>query len=356
MNAELLNASSPLAAPFATRPSYASRPDETLVITNGDSAAARLRAAAIAGRILPWRDVLHDGPVPSLDGLERLSAIRAAFIAADLGLGAEEVAAEFRGRDAAIRDHVAYARVEIWLEHDLYDQLQLIQILDFFRGEGRIDGLYLVEADDYLGVQPPDAMRRLAASAAPVTQEQQRLAGAAWAAFTAATPHALAALALDDLAPLPHLGRALRRLLAELPDPVRGLTLTEERALAHLARKETTTGELFRLVAGEDEARFLGDTSFFRRLDGLAFAERPLIEGLPGPSQACCALGREPVHGYAEFARARLRITDTGRAVLEGRLDHRVLNLADHWVGGVHVSPAALIRYDRTQRRLVAQA
>ncbi|MGI9511113.1 MAG: hypothetical protein ACR2QJ_17380 [Geminicoccaceae bacterium] len=34
-----------------------------LVITNGDSAADRLRAAGCKAGILPWRDVLHDGPV-----------------------------------------------------------------------------------------------------------------------------------------------------------------------------------------------------------------------------------------------------------------------------------------------------
>jgi hypothetical protein len=331
------------------------RPDDILVITNGDSAVARLEEAGVAGLILPWRDVLHDGPVPAMEGLERLSEIRAAFIAADLGLGAEEVATEFRSRDATIRRHAGFSRVEIWLEHDLYDQLQLLQILDFFRNEQRLDGLYLVQADDYLGHQPPHAMRRLAKKAAPVTDEQQRLASKVWAAFTSATPHALAAFASAGADALPHLAPALRRLLAELPDPVRGLTLTEERALTHLAREETTTGELYRSVTDEDEAQFLGDASFFRRLDSLAFAERPLIEGLPGPSQECCGLGRSPERGYAEFARARLRLTETGRDVLAGRLDHRVVNRADHWVGGVHVSPAALIRYDRVDGRLVAQ-
>ena len=323
------------------------RPDDVLIITNDDCAVSRLEAADVAGKILPWRDVLHDGPVPAVSGLELLSVVRAAFIASDLGLGAEEVATEFRSRDAAMRRHAGFARVEIWLEHDLYDQLQLLQILDFFHGENRLDGLFLVQADDYLGVQAPENLRRLAGTATAVTRAQQTLARDVWAAFTAATPHALAGFAAADTSALPHLGRALNRLLAELPDPVRGLTLTEERVLTQLARAEATAGELFHQVTDEDDARFLGDTSFFRRLDGLAFADRPLIDGLPGSSQDLC--------GRAEFARARLRITGTGRAVLAGRLDHRVVNEADHWVGGVHVSPAALIRYDRVDGQLVAQ-
>jgi hypothetical protein len=331
-----------------------SSPTDVLILTNGDSAVARLEEAGVGGPILPWRDVLHDGPVPAVDALESLSAIRSTFIAADLGLAAEEVGAEFRSRDAAVRGHAAYRRVEIWLEHDLYDQLQLIQILDFFHAEGRLEGLHLVQADDYLGRQGPEAVRRLAAAARPVTGAQLALAAEAWRAFTAATPHALADLAGRDAPDLPYLAPALRRLLAELPDPLRGLTLTEERALCCLAEAPASTGELFRRVTEQDEAQFLGDASFFRRLDGLAFTDEPLIAGLPGPSQSYCNPGRTPRDGYAAFARARLRLTPAGRSVLEGRLDHRVVNRVDHWVGGVHVSPAAWIRYDRAAGHLVA--
>ena len=37
---------------------------ERLIITNGDDAVARMREAGIRGEILPWRDILHEGPVP----------------------------------------------------------------------------------------------------------------------------------------------------------------------------------------------------------------------------------------------------------------------------------------------------
>jgi hypothetical protein len=328
---------------------------DVLIITNGDSAVARLEDAGVAGAILPWRDVLHDGPVPAIEGLERLSAIRSAFIASDLGLGADEVSAEFRARDAVIRAHGEFERIEIWLEHDLYDQLQLLQILEFFEGQDRLGDLYLVQADDYLGHQPPEAMLRLSGAAEPVTRAQIELAREAWRAFTAQTPHRLARIADSDTSALPFLGPALKRLLAELPDPVRGLTLTEERALNGLVDREPTSGELFRHVSEQDDAQFLGDASFFRRLDALAFADAPLIEGLPGRSADHCGQGHRLDHGYAEYARARLRLTATGRDVIAGRVDHRVVNRVDHWVGGVHVSPAALIRYDRTHGQLVAQ-
>lgn len=53
----------------------------TLHITNGDVAATVIEKAAIGGEVLPWRDVLHEGPVPAGLSLEQMSEIRAQFIA-----------------------------------------------------------------------------------------------------------------------------------------------------------------------------------------------------------------------------------------------------------------------------------
>ena len=51
-----------------------------LIITNGDSAVVVLKQSGIAGEMLPWRDVLHDGPVPGDMGLSDLSVKRARFL------------------------------------------------------------------------------------------------------------------------------------------------------------------------------------------------------------------------------------------------------------------------------------
>jgi hypothetical protein len=53
-----------------------------LHVTNGDSAAEGLRATGLARRILPWRDALHEGPVPDVPDPE-LRRIRAAFLVDD---------------------------------------------------------------------------------------------------------------------------------------------------------------------------------------------------------------------------------------------------------------------------------
>jgi hypothetical protein len=316
---------------------------ERLIVTNGDSAADGLRGPAIAADILPWRDALHDGQVPQERSLEALSRIRARFLAQEFGRR-DEIDRDFAARDAAIRRHDKYDRVELWFEHDLYDQLQLIQILDVLSGFGRSDGIFLVQADDYLGPMPAEALRALQPSAQPVTARQFAAATRAWRAFTAETPDALAAIA-PDLSALPCLPAAVRRLLAELPAIASGLGLTEERTLSALADGPRTVGQLFKTTQEQEDARFLGDTPFFRRLDGLMLCAAPLIAGLPFPSQRC---QQGPGHpDYRAFAQAPVSLTESGRAALAGDLDHIRENGIDRWLGGTHLTPQNVWRRDR---------
>lgn len=323
-----------------------------LVVTNGDHAAEKLRAADIQGTILPWRDVLHDGPVPRMEGLEALSYLRSRYIADSFGLAPDEVRRDFLMRDATILGHAAFDRIELWLEHDLYDQLQLIQVLALLDGDGRRGDVWLVQSDDYLGTLDTDDLRRRGDAAEPVTDAQFALARRAWSAFTAPTPHAMAALAEERTSVLPFLAPALRRLLAEFPDPTRGVSLTEERVLLRLARAPATVNELYRGVVQAEEARFMGDFSFFQRMDRLAFAPEPLVAGIGKPFSTH---GTGGDHARAGYANACVHLTEAGTRVLMGRMDHAVANGADHWIGGVHITAGAMIRYDRAAAQVVAQ-
>ena len=84
-------------------------PRTTLHVTNGDSTVEKLGLDA-----LPWRDALHEGPVVK-DGRAR----RAEF------LGVDE--AEFERRDRRLDEHEG--DYVLWFEADLYDQLQIVEIL-----------------------------------------------------------------------------------------------------------------------------------------------------------------------------------------------------------------------------------
>lgn len=331
-----------------------------LIVTNGDSAAERLRAAGIAGHIVPWQDMLHDGPVPAAPLLDDVSDVRADFLSGALGLPFDSVRADFAHRDAQIEVHVAYAQVELWFEHDLFDQLQLIQVLGYFALEPERMGLSLVQASHYIGVMEPHAVRALEAQRAPVTHLQLETAREAWTAFTAPTPRPMVAFLSRPHAALPHLSSAIERLVAELPAPRSGLSLTEERILRHLAAGPMTVARLFGTVHSMDEAQFLADLPFFLRLDGLAFAHEPLIEGLPFRSSDAAGMHFTPGDAsaaertYRAYAAAEIRITPAGVSALKGGFDHACANAVERFIGGTHIQPGAMWRYDRAEKRLLA--
>ncbi len=331
-----------------------------LIVTNGDAATDRLKAAGIAGHLLPWQDMLHDGPVPASTLLDEVSDARAEFLAEALGRPFDDVRADFAHRDAQIDVHGAYNEVELWFEHDLFDQLQLIQVLHYFSHEPDRMGLFLIQASHYLGMMEKDAMRALETARTPVSAVQLETAHSAWEAFTAPTPMRLAALAAEDHPSLPYLAPALRRLLAELPAPRSGLSLTEERILSLLTDGPARVAKVFGAVHSMDEAQFLADLPFFLRLDGLAFAHEPLIEGLPYRTCDCGTLSFAPEDGsageatYRAYASAEISLTKAGAAALKGRFDHACANAVERFIGGTHVMAGAMWRYDRATRELIA--
>ena len=99
-------------------------------MTNGESAANTLRRTALGGAVLSWQDVLHAGPVPAVTRPELLRC-RAAFLS-DCGWGGRRaILASLERRDRAQLERASPSGmpVVLWFEHDLYDQLQLLDVL-----------------------------------------------------------------------------------------------------------------------------------------------------------------------------------------------------------------------------------
>jgi hypothetical protein len=319
-----------------------------LIITNGDSAADTLREAGRSDTILPWRDVLHEGPITVTD-LDALREVRVGFLADRFGLAEVEVAAEFAARDAVVRRHRAFDTVELWFEHDLYDQLQLVQVLAFFAAERRTDGLLLVQADDFLGAQVARTILRFAERARPVARVDLDLAAAVWADLASPTPQRIATrLFRGGASPLPYLRPALGRFLEELPAPDNGLGRTEQTILELVGDDGGDAKTLFTRALAMEEAAFMGDWSFFHLVEDLAFAKVPLITGLKARRESEADPGR--------FAARRLKLTPAGEAVRKGEQDHAALSGLDRWWGGTRLLGDKVWRYDRERRRLVGPA
>jgi hypothetical protein len=321
-----------------------------LHITNGDSAVPGIEATGVGGEVIAWRDVLHEGPLPGdVDGAA-LRAIRARFLS-DCGWGdAEAIEADMRARDERLaaalgRDEV----VVLWLEHDLYDQLQLIQILDAVNGGAAAVAAIL--PDRFLGAMDTDELAALWPDRAPVGRDQIALAQFAWEAVRAPGPQAIEALLNTHTAALPHLGRALRRHLEELPAVGDGLGRTERQALDVLRDGARTPPEIFVATQRAEEAPFLGDATMWARLSELGQGDGRLLQ-----TDAGAALGPPPPRpGSAGFTEQRLALSEAGHAVLSGEADRCALVPLDRWIGGIHLTgPEPAWRWDRATGRAVS--
>jgi hypothetical protein len=322
-----------------------------LHVTNGDITVDLLRRAGLAGDALAWADVLHEGPVPGGLGLSELRRVRAGFIAAADGLDPAAVRRRFEERDRALaanRD----GEYMLWFEADLYDQLQIAQILGDLGDLGVAPArVTLVCIGEYpgiahfggLGQLEPGQFPGLLDAATPLTAEALELGAAAWAALRAPDPGGLGRIAASRSPELRFLGEAFDRLSREYPSTRDGLSLTERRILAATPAGGAAAGAVFARL-GEREARpFLGDLFYFRILARLAAARVPLLELDPPGGRVTAGTG--------------LRPTAAGRRVLGGEADHLALNGIDRWVGGVHLhGQAARWRWDEGTESVVATA
>ena len=249
-----------------------------LHITNGDCAVAVL-SQVVQGPILPWRDVLHEGPVRAGLSLEELSRERAAFIAGAGWGSLLEVETQFRARDAAFRRAGEHDEIVLWFEHDLYDQLQLIQVLD---GLAALRGppISLVCEAEYLGNMAPGRAAELFALRNPLVRRHFQEAQAAWAAFRSPDPQRLENLRTTSL---PFLAAALRRHLEEFPWTTDGLSRLERGIVEVLQDGPRIFAQVF--VGVEEDPAFLGDAVLAWHLERLAQEGMVEAEGTHGGSK-----------------------------------------------------------------------
>jgi hypothetical protein len=303
----------------------------------------------VGGDVLPWRDVLHEGPLPADVDDDELRAVRARFLSESGWGAAEAIEAGMRARDERLAAALAADEpVVLWFEHDLYDQLQLIQVLSAVNGAPHVEAIL---PDRFLGAMDSGELAALWPGRAPVARDQAALARFAWEAVRAPEPGGIEALLNTHTAALPHLAPALRRLLEELPAVGDGLGRTERQALQAIAAGARTPHEVFLATQRAEEAPFLGDTWMWARLAELGRGGERLVQTTGGMT-----LGPPPPRSDADgFLDHELELTANGRAALDGEADRAALVPLDRWVGGIHVTgPDPAWRWDRATERAVS--
>jgi hypothetical protein len=314
-----------------------------LHITNGDSVLSTFRQVRFPGRYLAWKDALHDGPVPQTESLADLSDIRARALAGFGWSTYETLRADFAQRDRTLEDFRKFEEVVLWFEHDLYDQLQLIQLLDWFSRQemGKIR-LSIVQINSHAGIKDFQGLGQLSGSQLArlfplrrtVLPEQLAIGADAWAAFRSTTPEALVEFLQVNHPEMPFLHDALIRHCQEYPWTSDGLSRTQRQILQAVKAGAGTKKEIY-FAERKQEIAFWGDGSVYLRLDALTVPPEPLL-GIAGD---------------------RYELTSSGQSLLEGKGDYIAMRRGiDAWLGGVHLSGAnAEWRWNEMQQTLEPQ-
>ena len=320
-----------------------------LHVANGTATTRIIEAAGLPGAVSIWADPLHDGPVPGGVSDAELLEIRIRHHTAPAQQAVDPVN-DLRRWRAAIERHDSYDELVLWFEHDLFDQLNLIQLLPWIRervpamkraslvcigsfpGHPRFKGL---------GELTPTELAPLLETRQRISGPQYSLAARAWDAFRAPTPEALDDLRQSDTTAMPYLAAAVTRFLQEYPWTIDGLSRTERRLLHLAAAGGIELSTAFPLMHAGEDAYYVTDTSLSDLADTLSHTSAPLLTHVSQQRS-----DDEVLHGS-------VTITDTGRAVLERRQDRIATCGIDRWFGGVHLQSGGTIwRWDDARRRV----
>src|SRR5262245_1345716 len=330
-----------------------------LHITNGDAAANTLKGLYPDDDVLPWRDPMTEGPFPSGLNLCATSKVRAGYLA-EPGLPQDQVLRDFELRDQHLAAAKRYDDVTLWFEHDLLDQLQLLQLLDWFAGAQVPGGkLGVICIGAFPGVEPfrglgqlgRAEMNTLLDQRAPVTPLQLGLAQSGWAAFRSPDPRDIEGFLQRDLQPFPFMEAALRRHLQEFPAVSNGLGRTDRQILEVVSEGTSRPGQVFAANAALETALFLGDWGIYGHIQELCNVRHLLSCRPDGEFRGVldAAISKE------EFHRQELSLTEHGRRVLANEADASEFGEVDRWLGGVHLAAGKpRWRWDEATRCLVA--
>ena len=326
-----------------------------LHVANGTATTRLIEAARIPGMSSIWADVLYEGPVPANLSDAELLDVRVRFLAPDDEPGASHPSLDpvndLRQWRAVIERSDGYDELILWFEHDLFDQLNLIQVLSWIHGRLPSEKtVSLVMIGSFaghprfkgLGELRPDEIASLLDRRQRVSELQYQLAEAAWGAFRAPAPDGLDDIRRRDTSALPYLAAAITRFLQEYPWTSDGLSRTERRLLSLARESGISLISAFPRMHDDEQAYYITDGSLASTATDLARSLPPLLTL------------SQPAGAGADLLRGSIALTETGRAVLAGEQDRVVACGLDRWLGGVHLqSGGTLWRWDDTRQRVI---
>jgi hypothetical protein len=309
-----------------------------LHIHNGDSAADTARKSGIAGEHLAWREALVCGPSPAGLSADQFRSVRARHLSAAYGVDLKKCEDQLRAQEETLATFSDHEEVVLWFEHDLFCQVQLIYLLDWFSrhnpGETKLSLILIgefpgVENFHGLGQLNEQQLASLFPQRAEVTRAQLELGSRAWQAFCSSNPREIESLLASDLSSLPFLQSAFGKHLRRFPSTDNGLGKVENVCLSLIAKGYPNFRSLFPAFIRHEPEYGFGDAQLFLELKRLTAASNPLLKLSKG------ALGASI--DSAQMLLSTFEITEHGKLVLAGEEDFVRLNGIDQWLGGVHL-------------------
>ena len=326
-----------------------------LHIHNGDSSANTAKQSSLPGEHYAWRESLITGPTPAGVTGNEWRRVRAQHLSEAYGADLQECERGLLAQEKKLSSFEEHEEVVLWFEHDLFCQTNLLYLLNWFAQEDTgSTKLSLICIGEFpgkenfrgLGELNAEQMASLFPGRQQVTSTQLKLAELAWQAYCSPDPAEIEKVAQTaDL--LPFLEQALRAHLRRFPSTKNGLGSIENKGLELIHGGSKTFMDLFPRFGDAEPVYGLGDAQFWLALQRLSRGRQPLLKVENGNSG-----GRELTPDIVH--NARFELTEPGKAVLRGDTDLVDLNGIDLWLGGVHLSPNNLWRWDEPSGRVMA--
>jgi hypothetical protein len=323
-----------------------------LHIHNGDSSAETARNAHIPGEHLAWREAMVCGPTPNNLSDDELLELRARHLTGAYRVDVDECASELRRQQAALARFGDHEEVVLWFEHDLFCQVHLLYLLNWFaqRDLGHTK-LSLICIDRFPGVDDFRGLGQLNESQLEsvlpqrreVSEAQLQLGQKAWAAYSSSTPALLEDLISAETHALPFLKSAFTKHLERFPSVRNGLGRIENVLLELIAGGHQNFKSLFATFQQREPVYGFGDAQVFLHLTGLAKGTHPSL------TMSNADAGKDS----SQMAKHSFEITEHGNRIINGEEDFVSVNGIDLWLGGVHLQgETAAWRWDEASKTL----
>ena len=325
---------------------------KTLHIRCGKDIEKKLAIAGFVGDFLCFSDSYIQAEVSGIDFDEASFDIDEKNISESFGLSVDEIKSSLQKKSEGLKKAKNYPRVVMWFEHDPYHQLILARLLSYFSDpHNRPKQLQLICVSRLPGIRrfvglgqlTPEILHNLWEERKDVSEVQLQLGVRAWRAIKSDSPANIIQFVSVGMKEMPIMSMALQRFLQELPSSSNGLSMSEELTLKILRDKgELSAERLFHYyVESYESMPFMGDSSYWNLLQGLANAEQPAVVLVKD--------GDEPLTW-------RVRLTATGFVLLHNQLDWLKLNHIVRRVGGILVDSHKNInwRFERVTGSIIA--